>query len=253
MSWWKKNTLVAALLGGIFSRETLSEDDLRGLRKRDVLSEMIRELARELPVLKQVLIDERDAWLAQKIRTGAGSRIVAVVGAGHLEGIERALAAPAPEDLSRLESIPAVLPVMKVAGWLVPVSILAGLAVLAWTRGAEVAGQSLRFWILITGIPSALGATLAAGHPATIAAGFLAAPITSLSPLVGVGYVTALVQAYFRPPRVRDFQHVSEEMAGFSTWWRNRLLRVFLAFVLPTLGTIVGVYVGGARILRELI
>jgi len=252
MSWWKKNTLLAALLSGVFSRQTMSEDDLRELRKRDVLSEMIDELARELPVLKRVLIDERDAYLAHNIRKAAGARIVAVVGAGHLDGIERALAGPDQADLSGLESIPPVWPVMKVVGWLVPLSIVAGLAALAWFKGPAVAGDNLRFWILINGIPCAIGAALAAGHPATIVAAFLAAPVTSLSPLIGAGYVTALVQTYFRPPRVRDFQNVSDEMASLAAWWRNRLLRVFLTFVLPTLGSIVGTYVGGARILREL-
>ncbi len=86
----------------------------------------------------------------------------------------------------------------------------------------------------------------------TILAAFVAAPITSLSPVIGAGYVTAFVQAYFRPPRVRDFQHVSEEIPRFRSWWRNRLLRVFLAFFFPTLGSILGTYVGGAQIIRNL-
>jgi len=241
-----------AVLEGMFSRERLSEEDLRELRRRDVLSEMIRELARELPVLKRVLIDERDAYLAQKIRDAAGSRIVAVVGAGHLEGLERALAGPRREDLADLETIPPVLPVAKIVGWLVPILILAGLGALAWIKGPAVAGENLRFWVLITGIPCAIGAALGAAHPATVVAGFFAAPVTSLSPVIGAGHVTALVQAYFLPPRVRDFQTVSEDVARLGAWWRNRLLRVFLAFVLPTIGAIIGVYVGGARILREL-
>jgi len=252
MSLWKKNTLLVAVLEGMFSRERLSEEDLRELRRRDVLSEMIGELARELPVLKRVLIDERDAYLAQKIRDAAGTRIVAVVGAGHLEGIERALGERRQENLAQLETIPAVLPVAKVVGWLVPILILAGLGALAWIKGPAVAGENLRFWVLITGIPCAVGALLAAAHPATVVAGFLAAPVTSLSPLIGAGHVTALVQAYFRPPRVRDFQNVAEELPRLGAWWRNRLLRVFLAFVLPTLGAIVGVYLGSARILRDL-
>ena len=252
MSWWKKNTLLAALLTGVFGTEELSEEDLRQLRQRDVLSELIQDLAREMPALKEVLIDERDTYLAQKIRESEGHRVVAIVGAGHLDGIERALVEGRQEDLAKLEEIPETVPVVKIVGWTIPFIILGGLVALALTKGPEVAGENLRFWILINGIPSGIGAILAAAHPLTILAAFVAAPITSLSPVIGAGYVTAFVQAYFRPPRVRDFQAVSEDVFVFGAWWRNRLLKVFLAFLLPTLGSIVGTYVGGAQIIRNL-
>jgi pheromone shutdown-related protein TraB len=252
MSWWKKNMLLAALLGGMFGKQEFSEDDLRELRQRDVLSELIGELARDLPVLKRVLIDERDGYLAQKIRESTGERVVAVVGAGHLDGIEAALVEGSRQDLAAIEQIPPVFPVWKIVGWLIPAAVVGGLVALALTKGPEVAGRNLRFWILINGVPSALGALLAAAHPMTVLAAFVAAPLTSLSPVIGAGYVTAFVQAYFRPPRVRDFQTVSEEILELRRWWSNRLLRVFLAFILPTLGSIVGTYVGGARILRDL-
>lgn len=252
MSWWKKNTLAAALLAGAFGKDEFSEEDLRELRQRDVLSDLIQELSREMPVLKRVLIDERDRYLAQKIRESSGRRVVAVVGAGHLEGIREALGREHEEDLAAIETIPPVVPVWKYVGWLIPAIIVGGLAALAAIKGPQVAGENLRFWILINGIPAGIGAILALAHPLTILAAFVAAPITSLSPLIGAGYVTAFVQAYFRPPRVRDFQTVSDEILQLRLWWRNRLLRVFLAFILPTLGSIVGTYVGGFRIIREL-
>jgi pheromone shutdown-related protein TraB len=252
MSWWKKNMLLAALLGGIFGKQELSEQDLRELRQRDVLTELISELARDMPVLKRVLIDERDRYLAQKIREAPGDRIVAVVGAGHLRGIEQVLVEGRDADLSEIETIPEVFPVLKIVGWLVPIVIVMGLTALAVTKGPEAAGRDLRFWILINGVPASIGAMLALAHPATIVAAFVAAPLTSLSPLIGAGYVTAFVQVYFRPPRVRDFQTVSEEILELRCWWRNRLLRVFLAFILPTFGSVIGTYVGGARILRDL-
>jgi pheromone shutdown-related protein TraB len=252
MSWWKKNTLLAALLAGMFGKEELSEDDLRELRQNDVLTELIQDLATEMPVLKRVLIDERDIYLAQKIRESEGKRIVAVIGAGHLEGICNSLTEGRHEELETIERIPTALPIWKYAGWLIPAVIVGGLIALAWTKGPEVAGENLRFWILINGIPSGIGAILALAHPMTILAAFLAAPITSLSPLIGAGYVTAFVQVYFQPPRVRDFQSVSEEILVLRSWWRNRLLRVFLAFILPTLGSVLGTYIGGAQIIRNL-
>jgi len=117
MSWWKKNTLLAALLTGVFGKEELTEEDLRELRQRDVLTELIQDLAREMPTLKEVLIDERDTYLAQKIRESEGRRVVAIVGAGHLDGIEQALVEGRQEDLAKLEQIPEAVPVMKIVGW----------------------------------------------------------------------------------------------------------------------------------------
>ncbi|HXV75225.1 MAG TPA: TraB domain-containing protein, partial [Candidatus Polarisedimenticolaceae bacterium] len=142
MSWWKKNMLLAGLLAGMFGEHDLSEDDLRELRRRDVLSELINELAREMPVLKRVLIDERDHYLAQKIRAGEGGRIVAVVGAGHLDGVEAALMEEGGEDLGPLETIPEVFPGWKIAGWMIPVAIVSGLAAVAILEGPEVAGRN---------------------------------------------------------------------------------------------------------------
>ena len=79
------------------------------------------------------------------------------------------------------------------------------------------------FWILANGIPSAIGALIALAHPLTILTAFFAAPVTSLTPLIGAGYVAAFVQVYFQPPLVKDFQNVGENARKFSMWWKNKL------------------------------
>jgi pheromone shutdown-related protein TraB len=252
MSLWQRAKLFAGLMAGTFGGGDITEEQLRELRKKDVLSEVMAELAKVMPTLKGVLIDERDTYLAEKIRSVEGRRVVAVVGAGHVEGIARALARTTPADLGAISAIPPVSPVWRWAGWSIPAVILGSLAVIAWTKGGAVAGQSLRFWILINGIPSGIGAVLALAHPLTVVVAVLAAPITSLTPVIGAGYVTAFVQAYLRPPRVRDFQSVTEDVASAPQWWRNRLLRVLLAFVFPSLGSMIGTYVGGAEIISNL-
>jgi pheromone shutdown-related protein TraB len=252
LGWWRKNKLVAAILAGVFSDQKLSEDDLRELRRQDVLTEMIRELAEEMPELKGALIDERDLYLAEKIRRTKGQKIVAVVGAGHAQGVARLLGEGQPVDLEPLDHVPAGSPVWKYVGWLIPASIVAVFATLAWTRGPDVAGENLKMWALATGIPCGLGAIAALAHPLTILTAFVVAPITTLHPLLGAGHVTALVQAWVQPPRMRDFQTVSDDLGRASAWWRNRLLRVVLAFVLPSLGAMAGLYLGGAALLREL-
>ena len=108
------------------------------------------------------------------------------------------------------------------------------------------------FWFLVNGIPSAIGALVAWAHPLTIITAFLAAPFTSLTPVIGAGYVAAFVQVYFQPPIVREFQTVSDDAGTLKTWWENRLLRVFLVFILTSLGSMVGTYVGLAEIVTNL-
>ena len=252
LGWWRKNKLIAAIVAGVLSDEKLSEEDLRELRKQDVLSELMAELAREMPELKGALIDERDAYLAERIRRSDGRTVVAVLGAGHVDGVARLLAEGRAVDLAPLEEIPSGSPVWKYVGWLIPASIVAIFGTLAWTRGPEVAGDNLKMWALATGIPCGLGAIAALAHPLTILTAFVVAPITTLHPLLGAGHVTALVQAWVQPPRVRDFQSVSDDLGRPGAWWRNRLLRVFLAFVLPSLGAMAGLYIGGAKMVREL-
>ena len=251
MSFWKKNKLVAAFLAAIFSKEELSEEDLRKLREKDVLSEMMSDVAELFPQLSRVLIDERDTYLAHKILESEGRRIVAVVGAGHLEGIRKELARDRSVDLADLETIPTASSAWKWVGWLVPAVILGGLGVIAWQNGAAMAAENVKYWILANSIPCGIGAVLAMAHPLTILAAVLAAPITSLIPVIGAGYVTAFVQAWVCPPRVRDLQNVAEEVSTARCWWSNRLLRVFLAFLLPSLGSILGTYIGGYEILKN--
>jgi pheromone shutdown-related protein TraB len=251
MSFWKKNKLMAAFLAAIFSKEELSEEDLRKLREKDVLSEMMNDVAELFPQLSRVLIDERDTYLAHKILESEGRRIVAVVGAGHLEGIRKELARDRSVDLAELETIPTASSTWKWIGWLVPAVILGGLGFIAWKNGAAMAAENIKYWILANSIPCGIGALLALAHPLTFVAAVLAAPITSLIPVIGAGYVTAFVQAWVCPPRVRDLQNVAEEVSKMRCWWGNRLLRVFLAFLLPSFGSILGTYIGGYEILKN--
>lgn len=252
MGFWQRNRLLASLLTGLVATEELSEETLRELRSRDVLNELLRELATEMPELSRVLIDERDTYLAERIRRAEGRRIVAVVGAGHLEGIVAALEAGVEHDLAPIETIPETLPWGRIVAWTIPTLIVAALVAVAATKGLDVARDSAVFWIVANGVPAALGAVLALAHPLTIVAAFIAAPITSLNPLIGAGYVTAFVQAWVRPPLVRDLQNVGDDAVHLRRWWSNRLLRVVLAFVFPMLGSVIGTWIGGTQIVSRL-
>jgi pheromone shutdown-related protein TraB len=254
--WWRKLMLLSGLFATLFERQEITEEDLRRLREEDVLSRLMQELGDTFPGLKRVLIDERDTYLAERILQSEGDRLVAVVGAGHVAGIRTALEnagdTAEPADLSPLEEIPPPSRVWKVAGWGIPAAIVAALVTIGVRHGAAAASENLVFWILANGIPSAIGALLALAHPATTVAAFAAAPVTSLTPVIGAGYVTAFVQTYFRPPLVRELRGVSSEIQQPLNWWRNRLLRIFLVFLFTTLGSLLGTWAGGAKIAASL-
>ncbi len=251
--FFKKGYLLATLMASLFDRTELTEEKLTELKNTDMLSELMEELGRELPQLKQVLIDERDTFLAERIKASAGKRLVAVVGAGHAVGIKRALTEDRSGQMERINTIPPVSPIWKFFGWSIPIAIIAALITIAVRKGTGLAGESMLYWILANGIPSSIGAMIAMAHPFTILAAFLAAPITSLTPVIGAGYVTAFVQAMMQPPLVGEFETVLTDILTVKGWWKNRLLRVFLAFLLPGFGSMIGSVLGGLHIFKNLL
>jgi pheromone shutdown-related protein TraB len=252
LSFWKKSQLTSMLLISLFERPEISEEDLRKLREQDVLTELMAELGRAMPELKTVLIDERDAFLSQKMRDAPGHKIVAVVGAGHVAGIRTALAGGHRVDLEAIDRIPPMAPWVKWLGWGIPSLILGSLAWIGISKGAEVAGDNLLYWVMANGIPATLGALAAWGHPITVASAFFVAPVTSLIPVIGAGYVLAFLQAYLVPPIVHELESLTDDVAVPSHWWSNRMLRILLVFLLTTIGSIIGTWVGGYRIVSNL-
>lgn len=251
-SFWKKSYLLATLFASLFDSTELTEEKLTELKKNDVLSELMQELGESMPDLKGVIIDERDTYLSEKIKEADGAKIVAVIGAGHLEGVKQSLQHDKASTMTEIETIPPVSPMWKVLGWSIPALIVASIAFIGWKKGGIVAGENVQYWILANGIPSAVGAFIALAHPLTIISAFVAAPLTSLTPVIGAGYVTAFVQAMVMPPVVKEFETVLEDMSTFKGWWSNKLLKVLMAFLLPGFGSMIGTWVGGAEIISNL-
>jgi pheromone shutdown-related protein TraB len=250
--FWRKPWLLATVAANAVAGPAVSEEDLRTLREHDVMSGLMAELGEAMPALKVALIDERDAYLVQKIRDTPGDRVVAVVGAGHVAGLVRAFAQAGDVDVAALETIPQVSRAWRWVGWGVPALIVGSLIALGFTRGAAVARENALFWILANAIPTAVGGVLALGHGATVVAAALASPLTSLTPAIGAGYVGAFVQAWVRPPRVREFGSVGDDVTTLRGWWSSRLLKVLLVFLLTSFGSMIGRWVGGAEILATL-
>jgi len=251
--WYRKAKLLGGLIESIFDRTEVSEEQLREIRQQDTLSTLMGDFGKAFPELKSVLITERDQYLAERIRTADGKKIVAVVGAGHLQGIQSILEAqtPVPSE-SELTHIPPPHPAWTWIGWGIPAIIVLSLILTIYLKGFDVAANNALYWILVTGGPAAFGTLLALAHPLTIVTAFVMAPFTTLHPLIGVGFFTALAQAYLMPPRVYEVETVSEDFWKPSRWWKNRLTRVFLAFLLPGLPTTIGSLMGSWKIFSTL-
>jgi pheromone shutdown-related protein TraB len=247
-SFWGKNKMLAAMLSSIFTREKLDADEIERLKAKSTFQNMMDELASFLPSVKEVLIDERDRYLATRIYKAAGNKIVAVIGAGHVEGIIESLkglyAGTLDNDTSSLETIPPRKKISRALPYLVPAIIL-GLIVAGFFRSGWQLSLSMMWkWILVNGTLSAIGSLLALAHPITIAAAFIGAPITSLNPTIGVGLLTGIVEATLRKPRVTDFENLPEDLLSFRGFFRNRITHILLVFLFSSIGSSLGTFIG---------
>jgi pheromone shutdown-related protein TraB len=237
-------TLFSTILLSMFDSQKLDEEELAKLRQTDTLSAMLDEMSDVLPTVKTILVDERDTFMAHNIRKSPGQKVVAIVGAAHMPGILKKLGQDfSDEEISELSVVPEKTSFSKALPWLIPAVVVA-LFVAGFIAGdTQQLADAAIAWVLANGVLSALGALIALGHPLTILAAFVAAPITSLNPTIGAGFVTGLVQAFIAPPHVKDMEHVAEDISALSGWWRNRLTRVLLVFFFSSLGSAIGTMV----------
>jgi pheromone shutdown-related protein TraB len=258
LGWWRRYTLFVGLLAAMLTSEDVTEEEVERLKEGDVLETAFAEFAADRQDLYAPLIDERDRYMAAKLRqesarTGA-RRVLAVVGVGHLKGIERNLREDTEDPaaaLRTLEQVPERRSWTGVLPWALLILILGGF-VYGFLESPQLGWDLVGAWVLITGGLCALGTLVAGGHPLTILAGFVAAPLTTLHPAIGAGMVTGAVELTMRKPSVGDFSRLREEIGSLRGWWRNRVSRVFVVFLLSTLGAATGVYVGGFYIAGRL-
>lgn len=242
-----KALLLSQVIAGIFSKESITEEELEKMKSQDTLQAILNEFTETFPRLKKPLIDERDQYLAQKIKEAPGQKIIAVLGAAHVPGIKEEIKKE--QDLTKLTSVPPKSKWPKIIGWSIPVMILAIIAYTFIANPQAGLSQTLS-WILWHGGLSALGAAIALGHPLTVLTAFLAAPITSLNPVLASGWFAGLAQAYVRRPSVKDFETLSEDVFSVKGFWKNKVSRILLIVVLSNLGSTLGTVIGGADVIR---
>ncbi|MDP6431993.1 MAG: TraB/GumN family protein [SAR324 cluster bacterium] len=246
MRFWGKMKVLGQLLASLFLREEISEEEIEKLKESDALSEAMKMLAEQSPEMKRILIDERDQYMAEKIRQSEGKIIVAVVGAGHVKGLTAELENK--HNLDELESVP---PTSKAVAWLkwgIPALIIALIVYGFFTVDTDVSIEMIQRWFLINGTLSALGTAAAFGHPITIAVAFIAAPFTSLNPTIAAGWVAGLVEALLRKPKVHDFENLADDITHLRGFWQNNITRILLVVIFANLGSAIGTFAGGFAI-----
>lgn len=238
--------LFFSLIISMFRSSKIEKHDIEELKKGDALNSILAEFSDLLPGLKTTLIDERDEYLAAKLFAAPGSVIVGVVGAGHVPGIKEALGKEI--DLPSLETIPPPRISTQIISWSIPALIIGMFIYGFFHGGSKTSTEMIASWIILTGALSALGAIVALAHPLTVITSFVAAPFTTLHPILAAGWFAGIVEAIVRKPRVSDLESVADDISSWRGIWRNRALKILLIVVMVNLGASLGALFGFGKL-----
>ncbi len=250
ISFWGKLKLFFQIVLGMFYEEELTEEEMEKLKTKDMLSAALDELSRSFPQLKSIVIDERDRFLAQKIKTAPGNKVLAVLGAGHIPGIKEEIYND--HDLDALSKVNPAPKSTKIIAWSIPVLIIA-LIVATFSVDQATGREQIVTWILWNGSLGMVGAIIAMAHPLAILTALLVAPISSLSPLLAAGWFAGLTEALVRKPNVNDFENLAEDIHTIKGFWRNKVTRILLVVVFVNLGSTAGTIIGGAEVVSRFV
>jgi pheromone shutdown-related protein TraB len=242
LSFWQKNRLVAMIIESMFTRDKVTAADIEELKQQVNLSEMVAELARELPEIKKPLIDERDQYLMSGVEKTEGKKIVVVVGAAHVPGMRENLGKPV--DRARLEALPPPSRLMQALQWLFPAAIILSLVYGIYDRQGSSVQDLLTAWILPTSLMCLAFTAVSGARLLSLLTAALAAPITTLIPVIGAGMVVGLVEAWLRKPTVDDCERINNDVQSWRGIYRNPVTRVLLVAVASTMGAAIGAWIG---------
>lgn len=247
----EKTKLLVTIISSIFDNEEISEEDLQNLKQQDSLQAALNEVAKEFPNVKKALVDERDMFLAQKIKTAPGNKVMAIIGAAHSIGINKYLNEEIDTE-ALLEVKKKKLSLSTIIKWGIPILIL---FMLIYTIIANINTgiDNIKNWVIWNGTASAIGALLCKGHPLTILVSFLVAPFTSLNPVLSAGLFASLCEAYLKKPKVKDFEDIAIDTENIKGFLQNRVTRILILFVVVNVFSSLATFISGAGILDSFI
>ncbi len=240
--------LFLELLGGLSEADDITEADIEALKEKDALELLLKEMGEIMPELRRVLIDERDLFLAEKIRTAPGEKIVAVVGAGHVPGISKNWEEEI--DIEALTVLPPKSRLKSVFMWGLPIVIMALMAAGFMYAGKGVGANMILWYVATTAVLAGLGAAAAFAHPLSIAAAIVAAPLHPIHPTIASGWISGLTEAWVRKPQVKDLEAIPQDIESFSGFWRNKVTRILLVAAFTNLGAMLGTFVAIPLMIR---
>ncbi|XGB22751.1 TraB/GumN family protein [Streptomyces sp. II-2-2-2] len=253
LGFFGKIKLVMGLGAGLFASEEVGEDEIEKLKQGDMLEASFGEFASESPALYETIIGERDRYMATRLREvhdPAQREVLAVVGAGHLAGLARYLEtdtdAPGPlreslEDVPKKRNIPWItLAILAI--------VLTGIGVGFYRGGLGVGSELLAVWAMYTGGLAGLGCLLAGSHPLSTLTAIVVAPFKPFRLSIPTGAFSALVEARLRKPAYEDFLKLRDDAQSVKGWYRNRVTRVVLTFMLTNLGSMLGLWLTGFQV-----
>ncbi|SEV99376.1 TraB/GumN family protein [Luteibacter sp. 329MFSha] len=262
VGFFQRFGLLAGMLGSVFEREEIAEEDIEKLKQADLLESAFSDFASGSAPLYRALIAERDEFMAAKLRENGAAmdaaaptrKVLVVIGAGHLKGMSAELAGQQGDARALSDELAVTPPAAKWPKVLAVGIVLAIFAAIAYAfyRSPSLGVDALKNWILLTGGLSALGALIAGAHPLSIVAAFVAAPLKPFRPGIPSGAISAMAEAWVRKPRVLDFERLRDDITHWTGWWKNRVARTLLNFFLVSIGTIAGEYIAGIHIIRSL-
>ncbi len=242
MGMWEKLKLMTSLIFSFGASDEIEEEDIENMKQEDILQTLLADVKKSHPIIEKSLIDERDQFLAEKIKTAPGKKIVAVVGAAHAPGIKRYIASEEVIDLHALNQIPPAGNIGKILKWGLPSAILLIFVAGFLMEGKNAGTDMILIWIAANGIFAGIGAILALAHPFTIISSIIAAPLTSLNPMIAAGWVSGLVEAFSRKPKVKDLEAIPQDITTIKGFWKNNVTRILLVVIFTNLGSAIGTW-----------
>ena len=245
----EKLKLLYMLLFSSLDDEKLTTEKIEELKGHDMLESALAEINQSLPTVASVLIDERNQYLANKIKKAPGKKIIAILGAAHVPGITKEIYLD--QDMKELASIPPKSFWSKLKGWIIP-AIIISLILYSFLNSFQMGLSQLKSWILYNGTFSAFGCLLLMAHPLTILTAFLVAPITSLNPLLAAGWFAGIVEAIIKKPTVADMQNVYKDITNLKGILTNRFIKILAIVIVANVFSTIATFISGMDIIERL-
>ena len=246
----EKFNLLVELIASLFTKEEITAQQLEELKQSDMIQQALLQIQGKYSTIKTILIDERDRYMATKIKRTNQPVVVAVIGAAHAEGIKKALHEQ--HSIRELEEIPKKKPLSKWVGWVIPLMIIS-IIFLTFTIDPDVGWQQIKTWILLNGTLSAIGTALVLAHPLTILTAFVVAPISSLNPLLAAGWFAGLTEALINKPTVKDLQNISDDFTSVKRMLHNRFIKILLIVIFANVFSTIATFLSSFQIIRSFI